>query len=233
MFSVPFVLAFDFGGLVFLAFLAISFVSWIINQVNQAKPPQGRPRGQRPQRAPRPRNDRVQQEIDQFLQEATGRRQKKEEVLSADEIEIVERPRPTRRPPPQRRPPPRPAPGAEKPRVRPGQEISSRHLTGQEKFGQGVSQHLQTHMAQRVSNEAALHLPHNVDASVSAHLGEFTADDATTTGSMGQVSTTSNRRTAASFLLAALRQPGGIRNAIVMQEILQPPKSLRDRPRPS
>lgn len=221
------ILAFD-PTVAIIAFAAISFVSWIINQVNQAKPPQGRARGQRPQRAPRPRNDRVQQEIDQFLQEATGRRQKKQEVLSSDEIEIVDRPRAARRPPPKRRPPPRPAPQAAKPKPsRPGQNIASRHLAGQEQLGAGVSQHIESHMAPRVSTQAAQHLPHSVDASVSEHLGAFTADDLTATGTKGQAATTSNQQTAASMLLASLRQPGGVRNAIIMQEILRPPKSLR------
>jgi hypothetical protein len=82
-------------------------------------------------------------------------------------------------------------------------------------------------MDERVAAQTSQHLPHAVDQAVAQHLGVFAADTSSTTGS----GSTSTSRTAARIpavaLLQALRSPGGVRQAVMMQEILQRPLALR------
>jgi hypothetical protein len=214
-----------------VASAAIAFVIWVVKQIAAQNNAAARRPGPRPAR---PRNDRIQQEIDEFIQEAAGRRPPRKDVLSADEIEIVSPPAAGRRPAPRRpaQKPPRPIrptapklPGAE----RPGQAAAQRRLTGPEQLGAGLTDHVRTHMDNRVGAEVQQHLPHKVDQEVSQHLGTFAAQSA---GPMPQpVETSAGQRAAlpALALLTELRSPGGVRRAIILQEILQRPRALRKR----
>ena len=67
----PLLAAFDIGSLFAVAFLLISFVGWIMNLINSQNPP---PKPNRPPRPPQPRTRKVQTEIEDFLQQAMGRR---------------------------------------------------------------------------------------------------------------------------------------------------------------
>jgi hypothetical protein len=220
------VLAFDFKLVIFMAFIAISIISWIIKQVNENQRPQPAPR--RPQAAPRPRNDRIQQEIDQFLKEAAQRRAPpgRGDVLDADDIEIVSAP--ARRPPPMRRAPPAPRPQRQPqaapaaPR-RPGEELAGRHLTASSGLGPQPAASSRQRMDERLAAQASQHLPHAVDHAVSQHLGVFAADTSSAAGGGSR----STGRIPAAALLQALRSPGGVQQAVMMQEILQRPRALR------
>lgn len=206
------------GEFIAVAFIIISFIGWIINQVNAQNRPAAPRRG--PQRAnPQRGNRRVQQEIDDFLREATGGRQPGR-VLSADEIEIVDE-RPAR-PAPRR-----PAPARAQKRQKPGIDLSSRHLGGEEKLGSSVRDHLRTQMGERVVAGAEDYLSNSVDQLVSQHLGTFTAGLETSTGERAEAETLRHARTRAVALMAAFRTPTGVRNAVLMQEILSRPRSLR------
>ncbi|MEX0717697.1 MAG: hypothetical protein WD066_13975 [Planctomycetaceae bacterium] len=55
-----------------VAFVVITIIGWIMQLVTGAK--QGQQRAGRPVRPPRPRDDRLQSEIDLFLEEVDGRR---------------------------------------------------------------------------------------------------------------------------------------------------------------
>jgi len=219
--------------MVLVAFAAIAFVTWVVNQINAQNKAAARRPGPRPAR---PRNDRIQQEIDQFIQEAAGRRPPRKEVLSADEIEIVSPPTRGRRPGPGRSAPAssrpaRPAQPTPASVERPGQAAAQRHLTGSEQLGAGLTDHVRTHMDNRVGAEVQQHLPHKVDQEVSQHLGAFAAQAA---GSAAQsADPLAGRRDAmpALLLLGELRSPGGVRRAIMMQEILQRPRALRKKRR--
>lgn len=224
------VLAFDFGFVIFLAFAAISVFSWIIKQVNVNKRPQPAPRRPQPVAAARPRNDRIQQEIDQFLKEAANRRapQGRGDVLDADDIEIVSPPAAARRPPPSRRPataaaptrrPAQPVQAAPPPPRRPGEELAGRHIQNSPGLGQQAVEQSRQRMDERVAAQAAQHLPHAVDKGVSQHLGAFAAEAPIVAGS--------GTRAPAAVLLAALGSPAGVRQAVIMQEILQRPRALR------
>ena len=218
-------LAFDLRFAIFLAFIVISIISWIMNQVKANQPPQAAPR--KPPPAPRPRNDRIQQEIDTFLKEATGRRAppQRVEVLDADDIEIVGSPAPARRPP-QRKPTTAKRPAAPPPPIaapqRPGQNLAGRQLTSSSPIAQPRSR-----MDERVAAQSAQNLPHSVDQSVARHLGVFAAEASLSTGSQAQSGTRIARHSPAVSLLAALRTPAGVQQAVMMQEILQKPRALR------
>jgi hypothetical protein len=224
------VLAFDLRFAIFLAFIAISIISWIMNQVKANQRPQPAPRRPQQPAAPRPRNDRIQTEIDQFLKEAAGRRgpPKRGEVLDVDDIEIVSSPSASRRPPPRRAPPaarptapaPVPVPVAH----RPGEELAGRQLTSATPFAQHPAR---ARMDERMAAQTALHLPHSVDLSVSKHLGVFAAESPTSTGSLAHAGTRISTRSQAAVLLTALRTPVGVQQAVMMQEILQKPRALR------
>src|SRR6476620_1352940 len=74
----------DFGLIVMAA---IGVISWLINMANQKqKQPQPPPAA----RQPRPREDKLRNEIDVFLQEVSGRKPKPEpvaiEIVSEDEL---------------------------------------------------------------------------------------------------------------------------------------------------
>jgi hypothetical protein len=213
----PLVLAADFGGIIFLLFALVSFISWLINQAKGAQqaPPPRRPNQPGPQR-----NPQVQREIERFLREAGGQQRPQKPVVEVDDIEIVETPR-SRRPPAKRklvekpRPSQRPSLQGAKPAAdRPGQRLADRHLAPA-----AQSAVASEHLPQRV---AAEQLPHDVARSVSEQLGVFAAGSAT------GVSSRKQKGSSAAFL-TELRSPRGIRAAIIMQEILQRPRALRRR----
>lgn len=213
------------GQFVLVAFIVISLISWVINQVNaQNRPPVQRRGAQRG--GPQRRNRGVQEEIDDFLKEAAGRRRPAGEgrkpaagrgrVLSADEIEIVE----------ERPAPRRPAP-ARAARQKPGAGVSSRQLSSGEQLGSTVRDHVRTHMDERVGAAAEDNLPNAVNQLVTEHLGAFGADAASSTGRTAQSETRRRARQRAAALRTAFRTPGGARNAVLMHEIMSRPRSLR------
>ena len=97
----------DFGGFFAVLFLLISFFGWIINMINAQNPPPAPNRG--PQRRPRARDRKVQNEIEQFLQEAMGNKgAARQDEVPDDQIEVVEATPPRRVAPPRRKPRPQP-----------------------------------------------------------------------------------------------------------------------------
>src|SRR5690606_36511488 len=166
----------DIGGVFAVIFLLISFIGWIINMINAQNPPPAPNRG--PQRRPRARDRKVQNEIEQFLQEAMGNKGARAEVPD-DEIEVVEA-APQRRAPTPRRPAQRPAQTPQRPlveqspqeRPRPAGGATSQPFTPST-LGSSVASHVKDHMRERVTQETTQHLPHAVNQNVAQHLGEF------------------------------------------------------------
>jgi hypothetical protein len=220
---VPFpILAADVGTFIAAAFIVISFIGWIINQINAHNHPAPPRRGPRPAR---PRNERVQEEIDQFIQEATGRK-KQPQVLSADEIEIVEPPRSQRRPP-ARRPAPAPAKERKPPaRPRPGEDAAGRRLAGPEQLTTGLREHVRTYMEDRVATQVQRDLTNEVAQGVTEHLGAFAAQ-APGGGIRAQSAPARTTAPIPAVPLPDLRDPAALRKAIVLNEVLLPPVSLR------
>ena len=233
------ILAFDAEGLVPFAFFVISIIVAIINQVRQAKqkdkqkpPEEARVQGDS--------SDPIKNEIEAFLREVNKGRQgrrpansRPSEPLEITEIEepiegldieeIEEAPRRRR---PQRSKPlrkdravkrtqrrqPEPAP---KKHSRPGGRIANRHMD-RENLGSGVEQHVSERMQSHVAKDAEGNLAHNVDNSVREHLGEFTART---------LKRDKSESTKDQFIIELLKSSSGLRNAIILNEILTRPKS--------
>ncbi len=84
-------------------------------------------------------------------------------------------------------------------------------------LGQGVRQHVATHMADQISQHVAQEVPHAIDAMVQQHLGA---------SSSGNVF--AQQESLAASIGAELQNVHAIRNAIIMNEILSPPVSRRN-----
>jgi hypothetical protein len=160
-------------------------------------------KGNQQNQAPRPKNrprDPVQSELEKFLQEVVGNKE-------------PERKRPAP-PVPQQQKQARPANdkrgGKGKPQ-RPGERAAASHLQTSA-LGQGVRSHVHEHME---PNRIGAAVEHDIDSAVRTDLGPTAASDAVTRA--GNIHP----------LAKALRDPQGVRQAILLNEILSRPKSLR------
>lgn len=223
--------AVDPGAIIAIIFGLISFIGWIVNQVNSAQKAPPPPR----KRAPRDRS--IQDEIDKFLSEREG--------VPAEQRN---RETPIPRKPPEPRPqPPRKAPAPaqtprpiqqQKPRPKgngnggnrsqpkspqpgrtvadaPAATISNRGPV----LGAQVTQHLAEAMAPRIGQAVQQDLPHAVQQSVDKHLGKTR----TLSGRPGAEAGIGS----AALIVAMLKKPESVRAAIILNEILAPPPSLR------
>lgn len=82
-------------------------------------------------------------------------------------------------------------------------------------------------MQPRVGQGVDQHLPHLVSQGVTQHLGDFTADDRDTRSDVTPVVRSRAAVQDATGLIASLREPAGMRKAIILQEILAKPRALR------
>ncbi|MDZ4685347.1 MAG: hypothetical protein SH850_09670 [Planctomycetaceae bacterium] len=196
-------LAFEVGEYIGMAVLLLSFLGWIVNSI-KGNAPDGQPREPRPH----PKRD-LRSELEVFLEELqSGKPQPK--------------PQPERPPPPaqpvakkqqrqakSKKPQPKPAP---KTLVQPAAKPSS--------IGGGVREHLATYMA-----------PDRVGAHAQSHIGQHRIDDAVAKdlagGTVAAVATIETPRATPHPLLKVLMSPDGVKQAILLQEILQKPRALR------
>jgi hypothetical protein len=240
--KIPMLLAADPGAIIAVIFGLISFIGWIINKVNETtKPP--------PPRRRQPRDKTVQDEIDAFLNEKgnASRTSSRSDVLSSDQVELIEDrpkkpvppPRPKPQPQPQaKRPKPAPTPKAPVSRpqpVRPATDTESstrtQHPGGRtSQFGKGVKEHaaqlgqefkqqVKDDMARRIAQSAG---GQSVQQSVASHLGQFMTADAA-----GRPPAGSAPNTSPALVLAMLKNPKSAGAALVVSEILAPPLSRR------
>src|SRR5262245_51641552 len=156
----------DGEGITAVITILIVVVGWIANLVSN-KNQKGPPVANRPRPPVRPRDDRLQQEINIFIEEAGPQR-----ARPAPRTVI-----PATRPVPggqraaaqsKARPP---APSKPARRPRPGDEIASRHAPISESLGAGVKQHLSQQMTERVAQEAQQRLQSRVEQKVEQDLG--------------------------------------------------------------
>ncbi len=201
-------LAIDIGSVFFAVFLIVMFLGWVM-QVVQNQNDDGGNRGgvrrQQPQRRqPRPRDERVSSEIDAFLQEVGGSRR----PVDDDEVPVVEvvREPPRRRPTPPRRPQPTPP---RRPQRRPALdepievEVVEEHGAH---LGDGLRAHVESYMSS------------NIEEGVDANLGDRDAEmPADVAGIQHDVHP----------LVDRLRSPDGVRQAILLSEILDRPRPFR------
>lgn len=71
----------DAGGVVALLVLIFTVVGWLVNLANSQNNPPAPPPPQNRPRPPRPKANRVQNEIDIFLQDVRGQNASKEDVV--------------------------------------------------------------------------------------------------------------------------------------------------------
>ncbi len=211
------------GEVIYAVIIIIGFLSWLMQTITGQNKRAGA--GGRPRQPPRQRDDRLQSEIDVFLQEVSGKKSQPDEV----EIEIVpeQERRPRRVVKQKRRQRPQKARRSEKrkeqPRNRPGSKIAQRKGPGSEHFGEEVSDH-----AEQLGGDVRSHLQEymgdRVDESVETHLGSRRPAPEVVDLQLPGISLAKARE-----IITLLRDPAGVRQAIILSEILSPPKGLRSR----
>jgi hypothetical protein len=213
--------------------LVISFAVWIFNLLNQNKAKgrvdagPGRPAGP-------PRDRRVQNEIDDFLKEIGGGRKIENardddifiEIVPDDERADAQKQRRVRRALSQQRslqPQPVPETPAAQPPVHKqlGSGIAERKGPGLTGLGGGVSQHVSEHMRTgMVVEHVQQHLGHDFNQIVKEHLGTSSRDLKTPLRVDSLLDITHE-------IVKLLHNPSGMRQAILLSEVLSPPKGLR------
>jgi len=193
----------DGEGITAVITILIVVIGWIANLVSN-KNQKGPPVANRPRPPARPRDERLQQEISIFIEDAGGQRSRKPPA----------RPTPAARP---KRPAQQPAAGKPARRTRPGEELATRQAPVTESLGTGVKQHLSTYMSDKVSREVQQRLAPRVEEKVAEDLGRPVATAAPAGAAPAPVR--------AGQLLELLRNRTGVQQAIVMNLILSPPVS--------
>ncbi|QDU37247.1 hypothetical protein Mal4_15570 [Maioricimonas rarisocia] len=215
----PPVLAADIGGLIAIAFLAISFIGWLVNLINgQNHPPPPQRRGQRAA-PPRPRDERIRNEIEVFLKQAAGERGERGDRgrAAANDIEMVEPPRERRRPP--ARPAPRRRPPAQQPAESSSRERQDRPKPKRKELRE---RHLESRVSLAHPEVIPVEVPHVSD--------DEAARDARSAEWSRQFDLVPEQQNAAlRAIMESLRDPGAIQRAMVVNEILLPPLSRRHR----
>ncbi|HSG72281.1 MAG TPA: hypothetical protein VLA12_17830 [Planctomycetaceae bacterium] len=210
------ILAVDPGTIIFFIFAVISFFSWIGKQIKTAneKAGQQRARGARIGAGGNPRQQPLQNEIDAFLQDVLGQdpqagaeqerrrqeqeRQRRQQAAAERERE---RARAQQRQKGQRK--------QKNPNQKKQQQLSSQQPAA---LGSELQSHVQTYMTPQLD-----HLATNVDQHVQSHLGVANQSDT----APGQAPTI------AQDLFAMLQSPQGMRQVILLNEIISKPKSQR------
>ena len=221
-------LAADPGTIIGLIVGALTLLGWILNYANQKQvqqPPVRRPN--RPARPQRPADDRLQSEIDVFLEEVRGGRRKLADPHARPAAaEAPARPERAVEALPPRRP-------AEQRHLEPK---ITRHLeprVGQSRVGSrpGPARVERTRLRPRTEEavpverpELALPPPTRVEEGVRTHLGLFTGGDPPAPAAGAPAAAAPATGSFAQQVRALLREPAGIRQAVLISEILARPQ---------
>jgi hypothetical protein len=204
------VLALDAGEIFGIIFLVLSVLGWFVKAIKgqggNAAPPARR-------QAPEMRRT----EIETFLDEISGGAPRKPPVRATPPNRPGNKPRAQNVA--QAKQPNKPAAKPQKKPPKPFAALADQHLA-KSNVGEGLRAHVSSfNKAERIPAESEQYLKSRIAAEVRTDLGAgtFTAQP------------TSVERAAVHPLVALLRDPVGIRQAITLQEILQPPKALRRR----
>ncbi|QDT65699.1 hypothetical protein [Calycomorphotria hydatis] len=212
-----------------IAVLVIGFIGWVMQMANQNKQVQG---GQpRRQQRPQAGNDKLRDEIEVFLQEVTGNQQQEQkprkrtprrrrvqqpEQQEEFAIEVVEEPpKPVKRRRKQsddkeltdwdRR--------QQKRRKKLEAQLEKRHLQ-EKKLGSELSDHVQEYMAEKNQSDTDSYSSSSISRDRENLTGNIVREQVAQTGS-------------AAAVVALLKSPQGIRNAVAISEILARPRALR------
>ena len=240
----PMLLAVDAGAIVAVIFGLVSFIGWVMNQINGAQKPPQPPR----KRAPRDRT--IQDEIDQFLSEREGKprspRRRDDEILTPDQVELIDEPprRPAPPKPVQQKPRPKPKPSSPKPpsqrpqpqrpRLQPVEQSTTQvthPAAAAAQLGKDLQQHVRQAMAPRLSAAVGKDLPHAIDQEVTRHLGTFSGAG-TQSANVGSKAGSHARAAAdrqVAEIIGMLRNPNSMRAVIIANEILSKPLAQRQK----
>lgn len=218
------VFAFGVDNVVWVIFLVVTILGWLINLVARKQKPPPPVRGQQPRRPAPPRDERLSSEIEIFLEQVTGKKRAKPAPrASAPRTSQQRRPQrkssqeaprqAKRRSDEQRR--------REREQRKP--KTADRTLDDSEKLGSGVRSNLAEHMEEgRVAQEVEQHVAHDVNQGVRERLGVFDVDASTDDSARSSSETVKQ-------VVRMLRNPVTVRQAILISEILSPPKGSRRR----
>ncbi len=210
----PVLAALDVGEIIGIIFLVVSALGWFVKVVKgQADAVQ------RPRIGP-PEGVRMRTEIETFLEEISSAANPNRPPAKTNAP-----PRPAERPRPAGakagKKPGKPQPGA-KPQKgpKPIASLAEKHLSSSN-LGEGVRSHVSDYMQpERIAAEVQQDLAGLIPAQVQAEIGR---------GKSVSGVATSTASAPIHPLITLLRNPQGVRQAIVLQEILQRPKALRRR----
>lgn len=195
------------GSIVFVIVLVISVISWLVNLVQG-----NNPKGVKPKQRPRP--DQGQSDLEKFLQEVVGNKPQPQQ----------EKPRPPKPPRPQgqkkakSKSPAQQRPAAVQAPVameRPGARMQQTHLATA-----GLGDHFRNSSIDQRSIDSVV--KKDIDGTVRRDIDDAVQRDIGADGTLSSI-----QRAPVHPLIHAMRSPGGVRQAIVMAEILGRPKSLR------
>ncbi len=185
------------------------------------QPQQPRPQQRRPPQQPM-RGDKISNEIEVFLQEVTGRKppQRPAERPVPRQVSPPEQPPAPRRvvaPRPAATPKPAPERKVLQPvATQPSTSLSDRIPPGSQDLGSSVRTHINEYMdPKRLEKQVAADMRDTVAATVQAHLGQFSGDELT--GVRKEKSKVQKMHP----LVALLRNPDGVRQAILIKEVLE------------
>lgn len=215
----------DLEGVVAVLFAVISIGAAIVNAVGGKKEP--------PRRNPgRPKDNKVRKEIEEFLEQQSGRKPQRREEILVEDVELVEeRPSPRPQPPRQKKPQPqRQKPTAQKPPQKPASTprpvIAPTQVTkrgeaplGSKDMGTGLREHVTATMGERIAAQAQRDLPH-----LTSQVSEKVREDLGTFSVSGKEAAPSSKT---SPLIQMLRNPQSARHAVIIAEVLGRPKALR------
>ena len=219
------------AGWVSVVFLVVMLLGAIMNLISKQNKPAPAARGRRRQPPRRDGDDQLQSEIDSFLQEVGGGRPRERvdevaiEIVPDEERSVRRRHRP--RPRPQSRPPQQPSAPVER------EELSERHLTSSIRtrtIGRGLREHVAEYMADdHIDERVEQDMDHSVGSDWATH-GELVATgagDVEFAPPPGGAPPGGAALVTTDEIVNLLRNPATIRQAILVSEILSPPKFRR------
>src|SRR5258708_5799082 len=218
----------DLEGVGAVILAVITVIGWIASLVSN-KNQKGPPVANRPRPPVRPRDDRLQQEINIFLEETGGKRTKPPPTrpvsAPARGTPAAARTPGAGTPAAKGRPPAAPArKPARKPR--PGQEIATRTAPVSDTLGTGVKQHLSQNMNERVSQEAQQRLAQRTEEKIELDLGAPVNAGASGRAMPAAPATGGQPALQSARLAELLRNRTSVQQAIAVNLILSRPPGL-------
>lgn len=208
----------DAEGITAAIVMLVTIIGWIANLVSN-KNQKGPPVANRPRAPVRPRDERLQQEISIFMEQAG---QKPSKPVPARPAVPPARPSGAgARQPPTRTKPPAPVKRPAR-QPRPGGEIASRQAPVTESLGTGVRRHLSQHLSERVAHDVQQRLVPRVEEKVATDPGAPTGGPAPR-ALLPQAAAPATVPGRAERLAEMLRSPANVQQAIVLNLILSKP----------